>query len=129
MSDEVERTLCQLPCVYVYKVPTRRSAEGYRASEFPKDHIWSGKLKIVAKGRQACIFMLDQNNNVFTSSLVTEGSVERTIDSGRYFILKILNPQGKHAFIGIAFNDRNDAFVFNVALQEHQWQFYLNFFS
>ena len=41
-------------------------------------------------------------------------------DSGRYFVLKIVNEQGRHAFIGIAFNERNDAFDFNVALQEHK---------
>lgn len=35
-------------------------------------------------------------------------------------MLKIQNAQGRHAFIGIAFNERNDAFDFNVALQEHK---------
>lgn len=120
MSDEVERTLCQLPSVFIYKVPPRRSAEGYRASEFPPDHIWTGKLKIVAKGRDASVFLIDQDNNIFAHSPVTEGSIERTIDSGRYFVLKIVNPQGKHAYIGMAMNERNDAFDFNVAIQEHK---------
>ena len=46
--------------------------------------------------------------------------MEKTLDSGRYFVLKIQNAQGRHAFIGIAFNERNDAFDFNVALQNHQ---------
>lgn len=35
-------------------------------------------------------------------------------------MLKITNSAGKHAFIGIAFNERNDAFDFNVALSEHK---------
>lgn len=47
-----------------------------------------------------------------------DSSVEKTLDSGRYFVLKITNQQGRHAFIGIAFNERNDAFDFNVALNE-----------
>ena len=72
------------------------------------------------EGRQAAVILLDDKNNVFANSPVTEGSVEKTVDSGRYFALKIINPQGRHAFIGIAFNERNDAFDFNVALQEHK---------
>jgi hypothetical protein len=49
-------------------------------------------------------------------------NIDKTLvtDSGRYFVLKIVNEQGRHAFIGIAFNERNDAFDFNVALQEHK---------
>jgi adaptin ear-binding coat-associated protein 1/2 len=37
-------------------------------------------------------------------------------------VLRIQNAQGKHAYIGIAFNERNDAFEFNVALQEFKSQ-------
>jgi hypothetical protein len=76
-------------------------------------------MKIVAKGRTAAIFLLDDKNNVFAVCKVTDDTaVERTLDSGRYFVLRIINPQGRHAFIGIAFNERNDAFDFNVALSE-----------
>jgi hypothetical protein len=76
-------------------------------------------MKIVAKGKVAGIFLLDDKNNVFAVCQVTdEAAVERTLDSGRYFVLRITNQQGRHAFIGIAFNERNDAFDFNVALSE-----------
>ena len=96
--------------------------DGHRASDWPKEHTWAGKLKISAKGRIAVITLLDSTTNqVFASCTVTDDScVERTLDSGRYFVLKIQNAQGRHAFIGIAFNERNDAFDFNVALQEHK---------
>lgn len=115
--DEVERTLCQLPSVHVFRIPTRTSADGYRAADWPKDPNWTGKLKIIARGEKLAIVLHDNQNNTFAVCHVTDEScVERTLDSGRYFVLKITNAQGRHAFIGIAFNERSDAFDFNVAL-------------
>jgi hypothetical protein len=121
-DDEYERTLCQLPQVHVFKIPVRSSAAGHRAADWPTDPVWSGKVKIVSKGKNVGIFLMNTTDNrVFAHCPVTDdASVERCEDSGRYFVLRITNPQGKHAFIGIAFNERNDAFDFNVALSEHK---------
>eukprot|EP00604_Paraphysomonas_vestita_P002012 CAMPEP_0174820902 /NCGR_PEP_ID=MMETSP1107-20130205/5019_1 /TAXON_ID=36770 /ORGANISM="Paraphysomonas vestita, Strain GFlagA" /LENGTH=306 /DNA_ID=CAMNT_0016037129 /DNA_START=41 /DNA_END=961 /DNA_ORIENTATION=- len=116
----VERTLCQLPSVHVFRIPALNRAGGHRAADWPTDPVWSGKLKIIAKGRDATIILHDDKNGVFAKCPYNEGSVEKVTDSGRYFVLKIVNDQGRHAFIGIAFNERNDAFDFNVALQEHK---------
>lgn len=123
MDDEfvAERTLCQLPSCHVFQIPRLANATGHRAADWPKDPVWTGKVKITAKGQKATIFLLDANTNAnFATCHVEEGAVERVTDSGRYFVLKITNAQGKHAFIGIAFNERNDAFDFNVSLQEHK---------
>ncbi len=54
--------------------------------------------------------------------MTDESCVEKVLDSGRYFVLKITNAQGRHAFIGIGFNERNDSFDFNVALSEFRSQ-------
>lgn len=35
-------------------------------------------------------------------------------------MLKIEDGNGKHAFIGLGFNERNEAFDFNVALSDHE---------
>lgn len=93
--------------------------EGHRASDWPKDPTWTGKVKIISRGRVCSIVLLDNENKIFAVCYASEdGAVERTLDSGRYFVLRITNQQGRHAFIGIAFNERNDAFDFNVTLSE-----------
>jgi hypothetical protein len=49
-----------------------------RASDFPKESTWSGRLKIVAKGRQAAIILLDAKSQVFAVCPVSEGAVEKS---------------------------------------------------
>jgi len=50
---------------------------------------------------------------------VKEGAVDRCVDSSRYFVLRIENANnGQHMFIGVAFNERNDAFDFNISLED-----------
>jgi len=49
-----------------------------RAADWPKDPTWTGKLKVVAKGRNAAILLLDSNNQLFAMCPVAEGAVERS---------------------------------------------------
>jgi len=119
MDEQVERTLCQLPSCHIFKIPPQKDAAGHRASDWDSKPMCTTRLRIVARGREANIILIDNENKVFARAPVEPGAVERTVDSGRYFVIRIKNEQGKHAYIGIAFNERNDAFDFNVALQEH----------
>ena len=50
----------------------------HRAADWPKDPVWTGKVKITAKGQKATIFLLDLNTNAtFATCHVEEGAVER----------------------------------------------------
>jgi hypothetical protein len=59
---------------------------------------------------------------LFAMCPVTEPSskaVDPVVDSSRYFVLRIDDGKGRHAFIGMGFRDRDDAYNFNATLQDH----------
>jgi len=69
------------------------------------------------------VLLVDTNGgNIFAvcpiMHFAESNGVDRCIDSSRYFVLRIQNAQGRHMFIGLAFNERNDAFDFNTALED-----------
>eukprot|EP00922_Rhytidocystis_sp_ex-Travisia-forbesii_P050943 GHVS01075669.1.p1 GENE.GHVS01075669.1~~GHVS01075669.1.p1 ORF type:complete len:368 (+),score=70.61 GHVS01075669.1:187-1290(+) len=107
--------------VFVYKIPPR-SPQGHRAEDW-KECIWRGKLQVVARDTTCCVKLLDINTaKLFAECPVAEHyeqSVERTMDSSRYFVLRVDDGRGRHAFIGMGFESRNDAFDFNCALSDY----------
>uniref|UniRef100_H2MVW8 NECAP endocytosis associated 2 n=1 Tax=Oryzias latipes TaxID=8090 RepID=H2MVW8_ORYLA len=123
-DDSYESMLCVKPEVHVYKIPPRASNRGYRAADWKLDEpAWSGRMKITAKGKKAFIKLEDRNTGeLFAQAPVEEypGTiVEAVTDSSRYFVIRIEDGNGRHAFIGLGFADRGDSFDFNVALQDH----------
>jgi hypothetical protein len=80
-------------------------------------------LQIVERGDETAVLLVDtQGGNIFAVCPIRHfeesNGVDRCIDSSRYFVLRIQNAQGRHMFIGLAFNERNDAFDFNTALED-----------
>ncbi|KAI8094941.1 uncharacterized protein B0P05DRAFT_524015 [Gilbertella persicaria] len=123
MEEDYESVLLIIRECYVYKIPPRTAARGYRAAEWgdlATSFLWKGRLRIVAKGKQCEIRMEDNSTGDLFAVCpyqVHSNSVEAVLDSSRYFVLKI-ESDGRHAFIGMGFQERSDAFDFNVTLQD-----------
>ncbi|XP_058486951.1 adaptin ear-binding coat-associated protein 2 isoform X1 [Solea solea] len=123
-DNTYESMLCVKPEVHVYRIPPRASNRGYRAADWKLDEpAWSGRMKITAKGKMAYIKLEDKNSGeLFAQAPVDQYPgcvVEAVTDSSRYFVIRIEDGNGRHAFIGLGFADRGDSFDFNVALQDH----------
>ena len=122
----VEHTLLIVREVNVHQIPKRLSSGGYKCAEWlVSSKIWSGRLRVVAIGDMAEIRLEDPNTGeLFVACHVEPGrrevAVEPASDSSRYFVLRVDDGRGRHAFLGLGFNDRNAAFDFNVALQDHE---------
>lgn len=121
VSDEIEYTLLNKKEVMVYQIPPASSSSGHKAEDWTKC-IWRGRMRIAGKGHNLAIKMLDPaTGDLFAQCLIPKGEhekyVERVVDSSRYFVLKI-SKGDRHTFIGIGFEDRNDAFDFNCSLSD-----------
>ena len=125
-DEAFEHTLLVVREVAVYKIPPRSTSGGYKCGEWlQSDKIWSGRLRVVSCKDRCEIRLEDPNSGeLFAACFVNPGqretSVETVLDSSRYFVLKIEDGHGKHAFIGLGFAERNEAFDFNVALSDHE---------
>ncbi|XP_076939767.1 uncharacterized protein At1g03900-like isoform X2 [Bidens hawaiensis] len=125
-EDSFEHTLLVVREVSVFKIPPRSTSGGYKCGEWlHSDKIWSGRLRVVSCKDRCDIRLEDPNSgDLFAACFINPGqresAVEPVLDSSRYFVLKIEDGTGKHAFIGLGFSERNEAFDFNVALSDHE---------
>lgn len=116
--EVIERVRCNIPDAHIFKLPPRQTAGGWRGADWDQE-VWQGTLKVVERGDLTVILLVDkQTGGIFAVCPVKEGAVDRCVDSSRYFVLRVENAQGRHMFIGMAFNERNDAFDFNTALED-----------
>jgi len=123
MAD-YESVLCVKNEVFVYQIPARTSNRGYRAADWKLDEPdWSGRLKVVAKGRDLTVKLEDKNSGELFAQCPVDSYptpvVEQVLDSSRYFVVRIQDGSGRHAFIGLGFADRGDSFDLLVSLQDH----------
>eukprot|EP00249_Psilotum_nudum_P008856 c21554_g1_i1 orf=452-1309(+) len=125
-EESHEHTLLVVREVSVFKILPRTSSGSYKCADWlQSDKIWTGRLRVVSR-KDICEIRLEDSNSgeLFAACHVAAGqreaTVERVADSSRYFVLRIDDGRGKHAFIGLGFSERNEAFDFNVALSDHE---------
>lgn len=125
--EAVELILFQVSECYVYMIPPRKSAASYRADEWDVNKWdWEGSLKVVSKGEECIIRLEDRTTGeLYARAFLRNGEphpVEAVIDSSRYFVLRVEENIGgrvRHAFIGIGFRERPQAYDFQAALYDH----------
>jgi len=119
--EDYEQTLLVLKECFVYRIPPRATATGYRAADWDLPNpIWKGRLTISSVGSKCSVKLEDPSTGeTFANCAVNDTAVEPVNDSSRYFVLRI-EDAGRHAFIGMGFAERSDAFDFSAALQDHK---------
>ncbi|KAJ1925248.1 hypothetical protein IWQ60_001981 [Tieghemiomyces parasiticus] len=125
-DNDYESVLLIVRECYVYKLPPRTRTAGYRAADWNvEEPLWKGRLRVMAS-TEKCVIRLEDNQTgeLFAACNYdkTGSSVEPVLDSSRYFVLKIEDEAGRHAYIGLGFLDRTESFDFNVALQDFKRQ-------
>lgn len=126
-AEPLEIVLFQVSECYVYMIPPRKTASSYRADEWDVNKwAWEGAMKVISKGEECIIRLEDKSTGeLYARAFLREGEphpVEPVIDSSRYFVLRIEENIGgrlRHAFIGIGFRERPEAYDFQAALHDH----------
>lgn len=127
IEESAELVLFRVSECYVYLIPPRKSAASYRADEWNINKwAWEGTLKVISKGDECIIRLEDKTTGeLYARAFLRDGEphpVEPVIDSSRYFVLRIEENIGgrlRHAFIGMGFRERTEAYDFQAALHDH----------
>ncbi|KAJ9145151.1 DUF1681-domain-containing protein [Coniochaeta hoffmannii] len=136
-ANAIQRILFVAPKVHIYNIPPLASTRGYVAASWtddPKRHIFTCRMRLIetatpaptsSSGDEAEQIKVDviledpASGTLFAAApYTTPAIVESALDSSRFFALRVQDPSGRKATLGMGFEDRSDAFDFSVALQE-----------
>lgn len=125
-DSEYESVLLVKREVFVYTLPPRQSARGYRAADWSLDApAWTGRLKVITRGTKNTLYIRleDGTSGRLYAQCPVESfpseAVEQVLDSSRYFVIRLVSDDGRSVLVGIGFAERSDAFDLNVAIQDH----------
>ncbi len=123
-EDSLEHTSLVVWDVFMYKNPLRSSTDDYKCGErLQSNKICSNCLSVISCKYQDEIHLEDPNSGeLFVTYFIHlaqwESSIKPTIDSSRYFVLKIEEGHGKHTFIGLASTSKMKPLI----LMSHCWK-------
>jgi len=122
--SNTERTLLIKNESFVYKIPPQTKAVGWKANEWNLDKPdWKGKLRLISKGKAAEIKLEEFGSGKLYASCPIETypglAVQAVADSSRYFVIKVVDENGKSAHLGLGFADRSESFDLNTTLHDH----------
>lgn len=122
-AEDVEYTLLNIPGSTAFRV----SSASYYRSEDWSETIWSGRCRVLAKGANLTIKLVDaRSDEVFAQCIVQNGDhetvVENAEDSNRFFVLKISNGSFD-TFLGLGFDCQVNASDFKSCLHEFKARF------
>jgi len=123
-ESDAEQQLWTCSEVYVYQIPPLKNESGHRANDWDVNKwLWSGKMQVVSQGKTVLVRLIDpKTGELFATCPQTEPNskaIDAVVDSSRYFVLRIDDGKGRHAFIGMGFRDRSDSYDFNATLMDH----------
>jgi adaptin ear-binding coat-associated protein 1/2 len=125
--SEMESTILQIRECFVYQVPPLATGAGYKAKQWNLSQpLWSGQLAVRTRGSHCFVRLLNNDGSEFAvcpiraSKSGASQSVEKVLDSSRYFAMRISDGGNKSAVVGLGFNERSDAFDFSAALQDFE---------
>ena len=109
---------------YVYQIPPLKNESGHRANDWNVDKwLWTGRLRLMSKGTVLKVLLEDATSGELFATCPKKSqddkAIDPVVDSRRYFVLRIDDGKGHHAFIGMGFRDRDDAYNFNATMQDH----------
>ncbi|KAK0641574.1 hypothetical protein B0T16DRAFT_335095 [Cercophora newfieldiana] len=132
--DAIQRILHLASPIHVYSIPPISSARGHVAATWtanPAHHIFTCRLRVIETALpspapnapdtvKVDVVLEDPSTGALFAAApyTTRAIVEPASDSSRFFALRVQDPAGRKATLGIGFEERSEAFDFGVALQE-----------
>lgn len=107
--------------VNLFRLPQVNVGKGHFLDSW-KDKIWRGDLQIKTDGDFLTVEFVNYDGSIYSKAKIPENyssSIEKCTDSSRGYAIKLTNDiDGRFAWSGLVFHDRNAAFDFYVTFDE-----------